>query len=59
MLLFFFSLKREIVELYSGVLPELHVQSECRCPPSHPRVHPLVERYSITTSHADNTEFVW
>uniref|UniRef100_A0A3P9LP99 Usher syndrome 2A (autosomal recessive, mild) n=1 Tax=Oryzias latipes TaxID=8090 RepID=A0A3P9LP99_ORYLA len=24
---------REIVELYSGVLPKLHVQSECRCPP--------------------------
>lgn len=41
---------REIVELYSGALPELHVQSECRCPPSHPRVHPLVERYGITTS---------
>lgn len=39
---------REIVEVYSGVLPELHAQSECRCPPSHPRVHPLVERYIIT-----------
>ncbi|XP_008295345.1 usherin-like, partial [Stegastes partitus] len=46
---------REIVELYSGVLPELHVQSECRCPPSHPRVHPLVERYCIPNAVDDTT----
>ncbi|CAB1442996.1 unnamed protein product [Pleuronectes platessa] len=46
---------REIVELYSGVLPELHVQSECRCPPSHPRVHPLVERYCIPNAVEDTT----
>ncbi|XP_051795531.1 usherin [Acanthochromis polyacanthus] len=46
---------REIVELYSGVLPELHVQPECRCPPSHPRVHPLVERYCIPNAVEDTT----
>ncbi|XP_071778073.2 usherin [Centroberyx gerrardi] len=46
---------REIVELYSGVLPHLHVQSECRCPPSHPRVHPLVERYCIPNAVEDTT----
>ncbi|KAM3624776.1 uncharacterized protein V6R79_001428 [Siganus canaliculatus] len=46
---------REIVEVYSGVLPELHVQSECRCPPSHPRVHPLVERYCIPSGVGDTT----
>ncbi|XP_047436500.1 usherin [Mugil cephalus] len=46
---------REIVELFSGVLPELHVQSECRCPPSHPRVHPLVERYCIPNAVEDTT----
>ncbi|XP_029354432.1 usherin [Echeneis naucrates] len=46
---------REIVELYSGVLPELHAQSECRCPPSHPRVHPLVERYCIPNAVEDTT----
>uniref|UniRef100_A0A3Q3B8L8 Usher syndrome 2A (autosomal recessive, mild) n=1 Tax=Kryptolebias marmoratus TaxID=37003 RepID=A0A3Q3B8L8_KRYMA len=46
---------REIVEVYSGVLPELHVQSECRCPPSHPRVHPLVERYCIPNAVEDTT----
>uniref|UniRef100_A0A3B5AVF4 Usherin-like n=1 Tax=Stegastes partitus TaxID=144197 RepID=A0A3B5AVF4_9TELE len=46
---------KEIVELYSGVLPELHVQSECRCPPSHPRVHPLVERYCIPNAVDDTT----
>ncbi|TKS69913.1 Usherin Usher syndrome type IIa protein [Collichthys lucidus] len=46
---------REIVEVYSGVLPELHAQSECRCPPSHPRVHPLVERYCIPSGVEDTT----
>ncbi|XP_060897032.1 usherin [Labrus mixtus] len=46
---------REIVEVYSGILPELHAQSECRCPPSHPRVHPLVERYCIPSGVEDTT----
>uniref|UniRef100_A0AAZ1XV87 Laminin N-terminal domain-containing protein n=1 Tax=Oreochromis aureus TaxID=47969 RepID=A0AAZ1XV87_OREAU len=46
---------REIVELYSGVLPELHVQSECRCPSTHPRVHPLIERYCIPNAVEDTT----
>ncbi|KAM7423873.1 hypothetical protein PAMA_000303 [Pampus argenteus] len=46
---------REIVEVYSGVLPQLHSQSECRCPPSHPRVHPLVERYCIPNAVEDTT----
>uniref|UniRef100_A0A8D0CXS0 Usherin n=1 Tax=Sander lucioperca TaxID=283035 RepID=A0A8D0CXS0_SANLU len=46
---------REIVEVYSGVLPQLHAQSECRCPPSHPRVHPLVVRYCIPNGVEDTT----
>uniref|UniRef100_A0A8C2WLY9 Laminin N-terminal domain-containing protein n=1 Tax=Cyclopterus lumpus TaxID=8103 RepID=A0A8C2WLY9_CYCLU len=46
---------REIVEVYSGVLPDLHAQSECRCPPSHPKVHPLVERYCIPNGVEDTT----
>nr|XP_054587843.1 usherin [Nothobranchius furzeri] len=46
---------REIVELFSGVLPQLHVQSECRCPPTHPRVHPLVDRYCIPNAVEDTT----
>ncbi|XP_068431767.1 usherin [Clinocottus analis] len=46
---------REIVEVYSGVLPDLHAQSECRCPPSHPKVHPLVERYCIPSGVEDTT----
>uniref|UniRef100_H2M7E1 Usher syndrome 2A (autosomal recessive, mild) n=1 Tax=Oryzias latipes TaxID=8090 RepID=H2M7E1_ORYLA len=46
---------REIVELYSGVLPKLHVQSECRCPPSHSRVHPLNKRYCIPNAVEDTT----
>uniref|UniRef100_A0A3B3ZCH5 Laminin N-terminal domain-containing protein n=1 Tax=Periophthalmus magnuspinnatus TaxID=409849 RepID=A0A3B3ZCH5_9GOBI len=46
---------REIVELYSGILPKVHVQSECRCPPTHPRIHPLVERYCIPNAVEDTT----
>ncbi|XP_056269140.1 usherin isoform X3 [Pseudoliparis swirei] len=46
---------REIMEVYSGVLPDLHAQSECRCPPSHPKVHPLVERYCIANGVEDTT----
>ncbi|KAJ8400311.1 hypothetical protein AAFF_G00396940 [Aldrovandia affinis] len=46
---------REIVEVFSGSLPHLHTQSECRCPPSHPRVHPLVERYCIANGAEDTT----
>ncbi|MED6293299.1 hypothetical protein CHARACLAT_009210 [Characodon lateralis] len=36
-------------------MPKLHVQPECRCPPSHPRVHPLVERYCIPNAVEDTT----
>uniref|UniRef100_A0A3B1J7A9 Usher syndrome 2A (autosomal recessive, mild) n=1 Tax=Astyanax mexicanus TaxID=7994 RepID=A0A3B1J7A9_ASTMX len=46
---------REIEEVFSGRLPQLHVQPSCRCPPSHPRVHPLVERYCIPNSADDTT----
>ncbi|XP_013375386.1 PREDICTED: usherin isoform X1 [Chinchilla lanigera] len=38
---------REILEVFSGDLPRLHVQSHCRCPSSHPRVHPWLQRYCI------------
>uniref|UniRef100_A0A673BUR5 Laminin N-terminal domain-containing protein n=1 Tax=Sphaeramia orbicularis TaxID=375764 RepID=A0A673BUR5_9TELE len=46
---------REIVEVYSGILPQIHSQSECRCPSSHPRVHPLIERYCIPNAVEDTT----
>ncbi|XP_030233283.1 usherin [Gadus morhua] len=46
---------REVVELYTGVLPPLHTQPECRCPPSHPRLHPLIERYCIPNAVGDTT----
>ncbi|XP_037397596.1 usherin [Pygocentrus nattereri] len=46
---------REIEKVYSGRLPHLHAQSSCRCPPSHPRVHPLVERYCIPNAADDTT----
>ncbi|XP_052001042.1 usherin [Xyrauchen texanus] len=47
---------REIEEVYTGQLPHLHTQSTCRCPPSHPRVHPLVERYCIPNAANDTTQ---
>ena len=31
----------EIDEVYSGVLPPVRIQSNCRCPPTHPRESPL------------------
>nr|XP_056708935.1 usherin [Euleptes europaea] len=46
---------REIIEVGSGKFPELHTQSECRCPGSHPRVHPLVPRYCIPNGADDTT----
>ncbi|KAK1792993.1 hypothetical protein P4O66_001708 [Electrophorus voltai] len=48
--------QQEIEEVYSGRLPRLYAQIECRCPPSHPRVHPLVERYCIPNGASDTTD---
>ncbi|XP_002760562.4 usherin [Callithrix jacchus] len=44
---------REILEVFSGDLLRLHVQSHCRCPGSHPRVHPLAQRYCIPNDAGD------
>lgn len=46
---------REIMEVFMGQLPHLHTQPECRSPPTHPRVHPLVERYCIPNGEEDTT----
>nr|XP_009291422.1 usherin [Danio rerio] len=46
---------REIEEVYTGQFPHLHSQSTCLCPASHPRVHPLVERYCIPNAANDTT----
>ncbi|KAM9466939.1 usherin [Clarias gariepinus] len=46
---------REIEEVYSGAMPVLHTQTSCRCPPTHPRVHPIVERYCIPNGADDTT----
>uniref|UniRef100_A0A8C4VU05 LamG-like jellyroll fold domain-containing protein n=1 Tax=Gopherus evgoodei TaxID=1825980 RepID=A0A8C4VU05_9SAUR len=46
---------RDILEVFSGEFPHLHTQSECRCPGSHPRVHPLVQRYCIPNGADDTT----
>ncbi|XP_004700202.1 usherin [Echinops telfairi] len=47
---------REILEVFSGDLPRVHVQSQCRCPGSHPRVHPRVQRFCISNDAEDTTE---
>ncbi|KAM6217822.1 usherin isoform 2-T2 [Rhynchocyon petersi] len=47
---------REILEVFTGNLRRLHIQSQCRCPGSHPRVHPLVHRYCIPNDAEDTTE---
>uniref|UniRef100_A0A663LW22 Usherin n=1 Tax=Athene cunicularia TaxID=194338 RepID=A0A663LW22_ATHCN len=52
---FFICCDRDILEVFSGKFPHLHTQSECRCPGSHPRVHPLVQRYCIPNGADDTT----
>ncbi|XP_040841245.1 usherin [Ochotona curzoniae] len=44
---------REIVEVFSGHLPKLHIQPQCRCPGSHPRVHPWLQRFCIPNTAED------
>ncbi|XP_070813494.1 usherin [Pituophis catenifer annectens] len=46
---------RDVFEVWSGKFPQLRIQSECRCPGSHPRVHPLVQRYCIPNGADDTT----
>eukprot|EP00058_Branchiostoma_floridae_P024730 XP_002610220.1 hypothetical protein BRAFLDRAFT_76999 [Branchiostoma floridae] len=46
---------REVQEVYTGTFPELHADSSCRCPPSHPRINPLLERYCIRNGDPDTT----
>ncbi|KAI4537068.1 hypothetical protein MG293_013271, partial [Ovis ammon polii] len=47
---------REIQEVFSGDLPRLHIQSHCRCPGSHPRVHRLEQQYCIPSDAEDTTK---
>ncbi|CAH2254292.1 usherin [Pelobates cultripes] len=47
---------REIVEVFSGDFPYLHVQSECRCTGSHPRIHPFEQIYCIPNGINDTTK---
>nr|XP_011759520.1 usherin isoform X1 [Macaca nemestrina] len=47
---------REILEVFSGDLLRLHAQSHCRCPGSHPRVHPLAQRYCIPNDAGDTAD---
>ncbi|XP_052056319.1 usherin [Apodemus sylvaticus] len=47
---------REILELFSGDFPHLHIQPHCRCPGSHPRVHPSVQQYCIPNGAEDTPQ---
>ncbi|NP_067383.3 usherin precursor [Mus musculus] len=47
---------REILEVFSGDFPHLHIQPHCRCPGSHPRVHPSVQQYCIPNGAGDTPE---
>ncbi|GAB1285872.1 Usherin [Apodemus speciosus] len=49
-------LQTEILELFSGDLPHLHIQSHCRCPGSHPRVHPSAQQYCIPNGAEDTPQ---
>lgn len=51
----FFLYFREIEKVFTGRFLYLHSQSTCRCPASHSRVHPLVERYCIPNAANDTT----
>ena len=46
---------REVIQVYSGELPEVRIQTSCRCPPTHPRIRPLHTRYCIRNGVPDNT----
>ncbi|KAM8945416.1 usherin [Pelodytes ibericus] len=47
---------REIMEVFSEEFPPLHVQSVCRCPASHPRVHPTFQRHCIPNGIGDTSK---
>ncbi|ESO94175.1 hypothetical protein LOTGIDRAFT_118598, partial [Lottia gigantea] len=46
---------REIAELFSGTFPEARIQTDCRCPPTHPRVKPQQTHYCIPNGVPDNS----
>ena len=48
-------ISRDIQTVFSQQLPQLRVQSECRCPPTHPRIRPDHTEYCIRNGVPDNT----
>ncbi|CAD5123124.1 DgyrCDS11497 [Dimorphilus gyrociliatus] len=49
---------REIIELYTGKLPEIPTQTKCRCPPDYPRVKPFFDHLCIKNGFPDDTKDV-
>ncbi|XP_041351149.1 usherin-like [Gigantopelta aegis] len=45
---------REVAQVYSGVFPEVRIQSDCRCPESHPRIKAQSSHYCIANGVPDN-----
>lgn len=46
---------REIVELYTGKLPEVLTQTTCRCPSDYPRIKPFESHLCIKNGFPDDT----
>ena len=45
---------REIQEVYSGMLPAVRIQNNCRCPPATPRIKPQDSRFCLSNGVPDN-----
>ncbi len=46
---------RDIELIYSGTLPKLRIQSECRCPQDYPKIRPDFTDRCIRNGVPDNT----
>ena len=54
-----FYTNREITEVYTGVFPTTYIASECRCPPTHPKIsNSLPGRKCVKNSDTSETNLV-
>ncbi|XP_056424309.1 usherin isoform X1 [Hyla sarda] len=47
---------REILEVFSEKFTHVHIQSECRCPSSHPHLHPVEGTYCLPNGVYNTTK---
>ena len=43
---------REVIEVYTGLFPSIHLSSECHCPPSHPLID--TNNLAVCVQHPPN-----